>query len=500
MSDNEESESNAIQLRSGKTIPKTKTNQKGYENENDEIDEIDDINLNSSSSCDEEDINNGNKVYFVDSNNQIRLFSTSDSDVILIDSNSDNSILETSLNENSFHSFIKEEVDTFSDQIDISIVHSDCNNSVNVEKNCKMALDQKLAYNVIPEFNGSNVDLFLTRCDFIYSPLKAAEDKSKFLLLLKTKFVGQAFEFIKYKQIDDWETFKKEIKTKFSDTRSIVNINLELGKLKQDSGESVQNFANRVEKVLGELNDAYILKGGDGDMKTFQAINSDLALRAFEQGLRDPQIQLIIKACRFTDLKSAFDRAKEEEMLNSNPVAQSNDSLESKPLSTNNNKINCQFCHKLGHTADICYSLKSRLSSGPRPQSFNNSQRFPGNFPNLNQPRMQMQYPNSYNPSSFRQPNMQQNYMSPNNSHSSRAYVTYVPSQIVVCNFCHKVGHTSHDCRKRLRKEAKYFQKQNQIQQFPETNQSEVQVSNSENFPQSLDQNNQNTAVRVQNL
>lgn len=163
-----------------------------------------------------------------------------------------------------------------------------------------MVFDMKLAYNVIPDFNGNNIDIFFAKCD---------EDKANFLLLLKTKFSGPAFEFIKYKELDDWETLKNDLRVKFCQARSISSINLKLGKTKQELNESIKDFGDKIEKILSELNDACVVKGGIKSMETFQTINLDLALRSFEQGLKDKNIQIIIKASRFDNLNFAINEA-----------------------------------------------------------------------------------------------------------------------------------------------------------------------------------------------
>lgn len=65
-------------------------------------------------------------------------------------------------------------------------------------------------------------------------------------------------------------------------------------------------------------------------------LNSSTALRSFENGLRISQIQLVIKASRFTTLKEAIDKAIEEETNFDFRQATSNNSQ---------NVLKCQLCN-----------------------------------------------------------------------------------------------------------------------------------------------------------
>lgn len=484
---------NTLKLSSGKEIVKpveeSETDKSTTSDENEDL-----------SSSENETVS---KIFFTDQN--LTLKKLSDLSVISVSSDSQNfNSFNISETQTEFHSNNNTNLDiSFSSHLNST--ENEIDNNLH-----NMVFDTKLAYNVIPDFNGSNIDIFFAKCDFIYGPLVLDEDKANFLLLLKTKFSGPAFEFIKYKEFNDWETLKKDLRIKFCQARSISSINLELGKTKQEPHESIKVFGDKIEKILSELNDACVVKGGLKSMETFEVINLDLALRSFEQGLRNKNIQIIIKACRFNDLNSAINKAIEEEILLNESNQKVNDIPKSVQHSNQNpyqfNKPQCQLCKKIGHTADKCFSLNSRSM----PQSSYSQPGF-SNPQNFNQPRFQNNnspIPNHFQNNNSSIPNHFQNQNSHNNNIPvNRAYYGNSSPILPVCRYCHKYGHIIENCRKRMRYEARNYdqnyQNQQSSNQLPISSnsgvQSNSQSNNSENFQLSLDQN-LGMAARAQDI
>lgn len=493
-----------IKLRSGKLLPKVKSNLDVL-NENIEVN-----NLSSSSpecaNYDDSERGNDSKFFFVGDNNELRKLSTSsldlsfgneNNDIIVLNSSVENKDSELSLNNSDFQSFIDNSSVINGNIGEISVC-------VDNHNEIKMALDQKLAYNVIPDFDGSNVDFFLSRCDFIYKPLTLKDDQINLLLLIKTKFIGPAFEFIKHNTTNDWKILKDEIRVKFLHVRSINVISRELGNIRQEFNEPIQAFALRIEKLLSELNDAYLKRGEvDEAIKTFRIVNSESALDAFVTGIRDSNLQLFIKSCRFTELSSAVQMAiNEEKSIKNNNQNRSNTSFQSTFQNSNSNKIQCQFCQKIGHTADVCFSLKSKLNSNVNSIS-KNSERFSYGNSQFKPIHNQFQNPVTVNRNSFKPSNVQPQFNSQINNQANRTFVANSATQVLICNYCHKVGHHLHDCRKRIKREAKILGKGQFVEGFSESSQQnaiDADFSQNKNFLQPLEQNIQNAGVRVENL
>lgn len=369
--------------------------------------------------------------------------------------------------------------------------------SESIKNNKIMAslLNCGIALKVIPEFDGSSAELhkFLTACDFIYEPLTTDNDQKTFLKLVTTKLSKQAYDFIKYKELTTWPDLKTDLVDFFSESQSLEALQVELVQMFQKKDENVKSFSNRVESTLSKLNDACIAREGVASATAIQNINKTTALKAFEDGLKNP-IKLIIKACRFTDLVSATRKAIEEET-----------SFHKKNFQSISNKTVCQFCKKNGHTADVCFSLKNKISNKPSNSNQHSvtqnsgKNNFSNSSQNSNSNSSQNSNSQSYPKNTFSNQNQQQNRSDPNqppqqnrtqansnnnNGQKSNFIRTYYSS----CKYCHKRGHSIQNCTQRLKKEL------NEIKSLNEN-----PNQNSENASP-LGQNNQNTPVRVENL
>lgn len=317
------------------------------------------------------------------------------------------------------------------------------------------SFDIHLALKIIPNFSGESSELhkFISCCEIIYEPLQKDEDRLQFLNVLKAKLNGPAYDIVKYKNFTTWSELKLELKRQFSIKRSVEQLQIELINCKQKS-DSVKIFGNKLEKLLSELNDACVVSEGTRAAEHFVNLNEKTALRSFEDGLNDP-IKIIIKACRFTSLRSAILKATEEES-----TVMKDDSQ--KPI-LSKFPIQCQICNKKGHISRNCihrYDQQPSYSNNNLSNSnFPNSIR---NFPSQSQPR---------------------------NVHTT----------VITCRYCHYPGHSLEQCRKKKYNDQKY-NKTPTTKTFENTNPKQMLVNNTLENSKTLDSNLQDTPIRVENL
>lgn len=258
-------------------------------------------------------------------------------------------------------------------------------------------LDRKYILNFIPQFSGvrSEYHRFVTSCDLIYSNLNLDNDRTEFVDIIKVnKLIGTAYDAVKYKRFKDWPSLKSEIKKCFIGTRTAAQIHIDFAKIRQGN-ENIQNFSNKIENLLSELDDVSLAEDGSACNAHILKLNNKTAIKAFEDGLNNP-IGYLIKACRFSSLSDAIARALEEEQSIKNNSYNSNQKHNS-PI--------CQLCNKKGHVAKNCFSLR---------QNSNNS--------------------------GFR--NISNNQLQGHSRHS-------VQNFNVACAYCHIPGHTINQCFKK---------------------------------------------------
>lgn len=243
----------------------------------------------------------------------------------------------------------KEEIPSVSNSnnnpnFEIKPVVSDCVNMT--------SLDPKLVLKLVPNFSGNTRELhkFISCSELIYKSLKETEIP-KFLELVKLKLDGKAYDLIKYNELKTWKELKDILTSEFTETRSIGHLQLELATLRQQRGEDVRTYANRLEAILHSLNESCIVSEGVNAAQTIKKLNEHIALKSFQEGLNE-SIKIIVKACRFTNLSEAINRATEEEMVVKHF---STLTITERPKSSNLPIKYCHICNKRGHLDGECF-------------------------------------------------------------------------------------------------------------------------------------------------
>lgn len=354
------------------------------------------------------------------------------------------------------------------------------------ELKLEMAFNIDTALKLIPNFDGksSNLHKFTSCCDLMYNSITIDNDKKLFLEFLKNKLDGSAYDVVRYMKFENWNDLKKELELKFKEFKSVDVLQSELSNCKQQQNETVRNFVDRIQKLVSDLNEACINRDGEDFIDFIKKHNNASALGVFKNGLKYP-LNIIVKSGNYNSLNDAINRAIEEEAFNSN--------LDSKIVENSKQNVNqpsqmgtkpktplqCQYCQKIGHSADKCYTIRNRIQSNPQSAQFNSTQ--------------STQFSQNKNPkpgSSFA--NQNSNSQVPQNSRSN--FPPNVRNMNVVCNYCKMFGHELDNCVKKLKKD---------LRDATSSQNSSLEIQSSSNDSgnlQPLEQDIQDVTVRVKNL
>lgn len=336
------------------------------------------------------------------------------------------------------------QIKVFSSQVksDLSVRDTSSINHKNMSD-----LNYKLALLSIPRFKGDSESLqqFIQCCELIVKELKDTEIP-KFLGLMNSLLVDKASDVIKFNTFDSWDALKQELETRFSCPKSVSQLQSELLQIKQTSNESIQDYVNKIEIILSQLNGACIKAEGDVAGKILQKFNSNLALKSFENGIFNESVRIIVKSSNLESFRDAVKKAIEEEVLIPSLNTKSN------VVPGNSKFINnkCQLCGIVGHTANICRKFQS--------------------IPNSQNPICSDQYMNQKTTNSFQNK-------------------TFKNSNNLVCAYCKRFGHHISNCFKRNAKSS------NQSQPTPNVNSINSDSGNSQQLEVPT-----STIPRVQNL
>lgn len=209
---------------------------------------------------------------------------------------------------------------------------------------------------IVPVFDGNPDDLskFISCGNILFSYIKEDTQHALFLDIVKTRLQGPAFELIQYKTITKWTDLVTELEGQFQDQISRSAAQNELASAKQNGKESVKDFGDRLMHLLHSLDRATYGDTSDTTIRDFLVKeNSKLAIRSFEDGLRNSSLRLLVKANKAQSLKTAIAYNTEQSLR-----------LEdSNSPSSRNPRPTCQTCNKVGHTSATCYVSAGRNRS-----------------------------------------------------------------------------------------------------------------------------------------
>ena len=135
-----------------------------------------------------------------------------------------------------------------------SKVKSKVKNSFDVYKENHKKLKLEQAAKFVPEFNGKRDDLskFISCGDFA---IENVSNSYKYLLfeIIKNKLVGDAYNIVRFKDVESWEQLKVALHDKYGEKKNIAHLQLEVSSARQNKDEDVRAFSERLNSIHGCL-------------------------------------------------------------------------------------------------------------------------------------------------------------------------------------------------------------------------------------------------------
>lgn len=237
----------------------------------------------------------------------------------------------------------------------------------NIMANNKVTqLSLETAINLVPKFNGESTQEiypFLNTCSFV---MKSVSEESCPILLqaIISKLSGKAYAAIQHREITSWEAIKGLLEITFCTKRTPGYLQLELSTLKHKTGETIQEYSAKIEKILHELCNVSATNRSTSDARAVHAYIKEVTLTSYIEGLPS-SIRSVIKSRNYSSLEEAIKASLEEDKIyQSNKDAQR--ILHNK--SDNNGIKNkyCKNCKRNNHDTHECRLTRRTLDTGQR--------------------------------------------------------------------------------------------------------------------------------------
>lgn len=286
------------------------------------------------------------------------------------------------------------------------------------------------ALEAVPNFDGDNIAFshFVEGCEEALSMI-APSQEIILVRAIRNKLKGDAHRSILGRVFSSLQGLVEFLRSKYGPRETVYEAQARLAYICQKNDEKVSAYANRVREIGKRIIDAQ-KRQSNGISQDFKTSMEEHLRVCFLRGL-NPEIHVkITKEGTFEELESrAIDAERELETIKTirQVVLGEKTSVDNKRVTNTSVRrvgtepLTCQYCHKIGHTADRCRLINQpRYNSSTKTNMTNNSS-------------------NNQRHNNTRIPPPQRG-VSENLNNTPR----------VECRYCKKVGHVIEDCRKRI--------------------------------------------------
>lgn len=231
--------------------------------------------------------------------------------------------------------------------------------------------DVQLLVNSIPEFRpDGNLSIFITEVDNLFAHIggRLTQDLEYAInFAIRNRIKNEAREFVAHQGASKWEDIKNALMQRYGDSRSEELLVAAVVNCVQKKGETYLEFYTRLIKAYNSLIEHVILNK-DGEFTKYKKVEySELAMRTFQNGVREP----------YRSFLSHFEFANLEECLN-------------KCRTLDNKHQQWEYTEFLRKTQD--------MSIGPKPYASPNNQPRSPSYPSHSKPFYQKGPQASFNP------------------------------------------------------------------------------------------------------
>lgn len=254
-------------------------------------------------------------------------------------------------------------------------------------------LSLQLLLQLIPNFETeqtSQVYRFIRSCDSAFS-LASIPQQELLLVYALNKITGPSSSDVHIKQYKNWPELKTYLIQKFSQTKTLAHLNLELQTMFQKPSETVTEYYHRVDLCRNKILEKLSTEVTDTSLSGRKLTTEETALNVFINGLSS-DIGIMLRTKEFKSLCNAGNFAMQEEKIRKmNNARQALISTSKTPLRStvpksipnNHNpppvffqqrtlKI-CNYCKNPGHLISEC--RKRQYNNNQLRTSFTQNQR-----------------------------------------------------------------------------------------------------------------------------
>lgn len=288
------------------------------------------------------------------------------------------------------------------------------------------------ALEAVPNFDGDNIAFshFVEGCEEALSMI-APSQEIILVRAIRNKLKGDAHKSILGKIFNSLQGLVEFLRSKYGLRETVYEAQARLAYVCQKNDEKVSAYANRVREIGKRITDAQKRQTNEISQDFKKSMEEHLKI-CFLRGL-NPEIK-ITKEGTFEELESrAIDAERELETIKAiRQVVLGERSVDNKRIANASLRrvgaepVTCQYCHKIGHTADRC-----RFITSNRPR--NNLSATNTNYGQTNFSASRQNHNNMRIPPSPGRPSQNSN-----NTINSQAE----------CRYCKKTGHVIENCRK----------------------------------------------------
>lgn len=230
---------------------------------------------------------------------------------------------------------------SFTQQIINQIPNSENNRETRTNNNEseEMALSIQQVIDLVPEFNGeqNQLDQFLTTVQALNDNIDAA-NRALFIVIVKSKLKGKAFEIINAGNFNTLEEIKNALTRGIKPKIDMQTATQNLFRIKQNSGESTKDYSERIKKALAQLDDVTMREVPEALRNEMNTHNQKLAKQTFEANLYNFSLKTIVISAEKVTLSDSIDFALTQEQKFFSQKTQNTNS--NRNLSNNNNNNN----------------------------------------------------------------------------------------------------------------------------------------------------------------
>lgn len=231
---------------------------------------------------------------------------------------------------------------------------------------------------LIPEFDTAQttqVYRFVRSCDSAFS-LSNDNQKDILLIYALNKITGSGSSDVHARQHSNWDDLKHFVIQKFSQTKTLAHLNLELQSLFQKQNESVTEYFHRVDLCRNKILEKLTAEVTDITLPGRKSTTEETALNVFINGLNS-DLGTMLRTKEFTSLTTAANFAIQEEKIRNMNQARQTLYRHNRTSTTFHNNISrkstlipnnpttstlsmfkstqtCNYCKKPGHVISEC--------------------------------------------------------------------------------------------------------------------------------------------------